>query len=226
RSDDSAIVIPAFGGLCAEKPPGFFAPNCLLASSGNFHAPTWIAGLDYQITPGTLVYVKGSRGYKSGGFNLSTPKQSAFSSFKPEYVTEVEIGLKSDWELDGIKARTDLTLFHDDYSNIQRSVTQLINGLSSPVTENAASAEIQGIEFLGTVVPWEGTEFRLAYSLLDAKYNSFIDPLVGSLAGLEFPFAPKNKIAFTAHQEIPIPQEWGDLSLTATYSYQSHVRGD
>jgi len=225
RSDDSAIVIPAFGGLCAVK-AGSFAPNCLLASSGNFHAPTWTAGLDYQVTPSTLVYVKGSRGYKSGGFNLSTPKQSAFSSFKPEYVTEVEIGLKSDWELEGVKARTDLTLFHDDYTNIQRSVTQLINGLSSPVTENAASAEIQGIEFQGTVVPWEGTEFRVAYSLLDAKYNAFVDPLVGSLAGLEYPFTPKNKISVTAHQEIPIPEAWGDLSLTAIYSYQSHVRGD
>jgi len=225
RSDDSAIVIPSFGGLCAVK-PGFFAPDCLLASSGNFHAPTWTAGLDYQVTPTTLVYAKGSRGYKSGGFNLSTPKQSAFSSFKPEYVTEVEIGVKSDWELMGVKLRTDLDLFHDDYSNIQRSVTQLINGLSSPVTENAASAEIQGVEFQGTVVPVAGTELSLAYSYLDAKYNSFIDPLVGSLAGLEFPFAPKNKISFTARQDIPIPAEWGELSLQATYSYQSHVRGD
>ncbi len=225
RSDDSAIVIPSFGGLCAVK-PGFFAPNCLLASSGNFHAPTWTAGLSYQLTPTTLLYVRGSRGYKSGGFNLSTPKQSAFSSFKPEYVTEVELAVKSDWELMGVKARTDLTLFRDDYTNIQRSVTQLINGLSSPVTENAASAEIQGVEFLGTVVPMSGTELSLAYSLIDAKYNTFIDPLVGSLAGLEFPFAPKNKISFTARQDIPIPEEWGNLSVSATYSYQSHVRGD
>jgi iron complex outermembrane receptor protein len=69
--------------------------------------------------------VKGSRGYKSGGFNLSTPKQSAFSNFKPEYVTEVEIGAKADFDLMGVKLRTNVDLFHDDYSNIQRSVTQL-----------------------------------------------------------------------------------------------------
>jgi iron complex outermembrane receptor protein len=225
RSDDSAIVIPAFGGLCAVK-AGLFAPNCLLASSGNFHAPTWTAGIEYQMTPETLLYVKGSRGYKSGGFNLSTPKQSAFSNFKPEYVTDVEIGVKSDWEFMGVKARTDLDLFHDDYSNIQRSVTQLINGLSSPVTENAASAEIQGVEFQGTVIPVAGTELSLAYSFIAAKYESFVDPLVGSLAGLEFPFAPKNKISVTARQDLPIPSEWGKLSLSATYSYQSHVRGD
>jgi iron complex outermembrane receptor protein len=225
RSDDSAIVIPAFGGLCAVK-AGFFAPNCTLASSGNFHAPTWTAGLDYQVTPTTLLYAKGSRGYKSGGFNLSTPKQSAFSSFKPEYVTDIELGVKSDWDIMGVKLRTDLDLFHDDYTNIQRSVTQLINGLSSPVTENAASAEIQGVEFQGTVIPVEGTEVSLAYSFIAAKYDKFIDPLVGSLAGLEFPFAPKNKVSVTARQDLPIPADWGNLSISATYSYQSHVRGD
>ncbi len=225
RSDDSAIVIPSFGGLCAEK-AGLFAPNCLLASSGNFHAPTWTAGLDYQLTPETLLYVKGSRGYKSGGFNLSTPKQSAFSEFKPEYVTDVELGVKSDWEIMGIKARTDLDLFHDDYSNIQRSVTQLINGLSSPVTENAAAATIQGVEAQGSVIPVSGTEISLAYSFIAAKYNTFTDPLAGNMSGLEFPFVPKNKVSVTARQELPIPSEWGDLSLSATYSVQSHVRGD
>jgi iron complex outermembrane receptor protein len=225
RSDDSAITIPVFGGLCAVK-PGFFAPNCLLASSGNFHAPTWTAGLEYQLTPDTLFYAKGSRGYKSGGFNLSTPKQSAFNTFKPEYVTDIEIGAKSDWEIMGIKGRTNIALFHDDYTNIQRSVTQLINGLSSPVTENAASATIQGIEFQGTFIPVAGTELSLAYSLNDAKYNTFIDPLLGSRAGLEFPFVSRNKVSVTAKQEIPIPAEWGNLNFLATYSYQSHYKGD
>ncbi|HTJ62355.1 MAG TPA: OmpA family protein [Alphaproteobacteria bacterium] len=225
RSDQSAIDIPTFGYICALK-PGLSAPNCGLGSSGNFHAPTWTAGLDYQITPETLLYVKGSRGYKSGGFNLSTPKQSAFASFKPEYVTDIELGVKSDWEISGVKLRTDLDLFHDDYSNIQRSVTQIINGLSSPVTENAAAATIQGVEFQGTVIPVAGTEISLAYSFIAAKYDSFIDPLLGSRAGLEFPFVPKNKVSVTAKQEIPIPVEWGDLSLSATYSYQSHYKGD
>ncbi|MDB5394364.1 MAG: TonB-dependent receptor [Rhodospirillales bacterium] len=224
RSDDSSIYIPTFGNICALK-AGVF-PNCLLASSGNFHAPTWTAGMEYQMTPVTLFYVKGSRGYKSGGFNLSTPRQSAFSSFKPEYVTDIELGVKSDWEIMGVKARTDLALFHDDYSNIQRSVTQIINGLSAPVTENAASAEIQGIEFQGTVIPVAGTEISLAYSFIAARYERFLDPLAGDMSGLEFPFVPKNKISVTARQELPIPGEWGKLSLSATYSFQSHVRGD
>jgi len=224
RSDFSNIYLPTFGNLCAEK--AGFVPDCTLASSGHFHAPTWTAGLDYQVLPQTLLYVKGSRGYKSGGFNLATPAQSAFSQFKPEYVTDVEIGVKSDWELMGVKARTDLSAYHDDYSNIQRSVTELINGISAPVTENAATATIQGIEFQGSVVPVQGTEISLTYSLTDAKYDNFVDPLAGNMSDLEFPFVPKNKFSGTVRQTLPIPAELGDLSLSATYSVQSHVRGD
>ena len=224
RSDYSIIYIPTFGNVCAETAGTKATTGCTLASSGYFHAPTWTAGLDYQIAPETLVYVKGSRGYKSGGFNLSTPKQSAFSEFKPEYVTDVEIGLKSDWDIMGIKARTDIAAFHDDYSNIQRSVTQLINGLSAPVTENAATAAIQGIEFSGNVIPVAGTDLSLDYSYNEGTYSKFIDPLLGNLSGLEFPFLPKNKISFTARQALPVPSDWGDLSVAATYSFQSHVK--
>jgi len=224
RSDFSNIYIPTFGNVCAEKTGA--APNCTLANSGSFHAPTWTAGLDYQVSPQTLLYVKGSRGYKSGGFNLATPVDTGFSEFKPEFVTDVEIGVKSDWDIMGIKARTDLSAYHDDYSNIQRSVTQLIGGISAPVTENAASATIQGIEFQGSVIPVAGTEISLTYSLTQAKYDSFIDPLAGDMSGLEFPFVPKNKFSGTVRQDLPIPAELGDLSVSATYSVQSHVRGD
>ena len=224
RSDYSIIYIPTFGNVCAETGGTLQTSGCTLASSGDFHAPTWTAGLDYQITPSTLVYVKGSRGYKSGGFNLSTPKQSAFSEFKPEFVTDVEIGLKADWDIMGIKARTDIAAFHDDYGNIQRSVTQLINGISAPVTENAAVAAIQGIEFQGTFIPAAGTEIALDYSYNQATYDKFIDPLNGNLSGLEFPFLPKNKVSVTARQAIPVPSDWGDVSVAATYSFQSHVK--
>jgi outer membrane protein OmpA-like peptidoglycan-associated protein len=126
----------------------------------------------------------------------------------------------------GVKARTDLSAYHDDYSNIQRSVTQLINGISAPITENAATATIQGVEFQGSVIPVQGTEISLTYSLTAAKYDKFVDPLAGNMSDLEFPFVPKNKFSGTVRQDLPIPVELGELSVSATYSVQSHVRGD
>src|SRR6202000_1881971 len=160
-------------------------------------APTWTLGLDYQADPGTLLYVTGRRGYKSGGFNLNTPEHSEFSSFQPEFVTDAEIGLKTDWTLLGVRGRTDIDAFHTDYTDIQRAISVLINGLSSPVTENAAVATIEGVELETLFVPSPRTEISLAYSYLSSKYDRYYSPVLGDLSGLEFPFTPKNKISVT-----------------------------
>ena len=222
RSDTSDTYITTSGNKCAER-TGFFFPDCTLASSGQFHAPTWTLGLDYQPDPQTLFYVTGRRGYKSGGFNLNTPEHSAYSRFQPELVTDVEIGVKADWTLFGVKARTDIAAFHTDYADIQRAISVLIDGLSSPVTENAAVATIAGVEFEGTVLPTPRTELSLSYSYLNSKYDRYFSPTLGNLSGLEFPFTPKNKIGLTGRYYLPFPADLGDLSLTASYLLQSSV---
>ena len=222
RSDTNNVYIANAGGKCVER-TGFFLPDCTLASSGRFHAPTWTLGLDYQLDPGTLLYVTGRRGYKSGGFNLNTPEHSVFSSFQPEFVTDVEVGAKSDWTLFGVKARTDIDAFHTDYTDIQRAISVLINGISSPVTENAAVATIEGVEFEGTILPTARTELSLAYSYLFSRYDKYTSPTLGDLSGLRFPFTPKNKMSLTGRYHLPVPADWGDLSLAATYLLQSSV---
>lgn len=222
RSDQNDIYIASAGGKCGER-PGFFVPDCALASSGQFHAPTWTFGLDYQLDPKTLLYATGRRGYKSGGFNLNTPEHSQFSSFQPEFVTDVEIGLKADWTLFGARGRTDIDAFHTDYTDIQRAISVLINGLSSPVTENAAVATIEGVELEGTILPTARTELSFAYSYLSSRYDKYTSPTLGDLSGLRFPFTPKNKLSLTGRYHLPVPADWGDLSLAATYLLQSSV---
>ena len=222
RSDVSDIFSPTSGGKCIER-TGFVFPDCELGKSGRFHAPTWTLGLDYQLTPDTLLYVTGRRGYKSGGFNLNTPEHSTYSSFQPELVTDVEIGAKADWTLFGIRGRANLDLFHTDYSNIQRAISVLINGLSSPVTENAAVATIEGVELEGTFIPLPRTEISLAYSYLSSKYDRYYSPVLGNLSGLAFPFAPKNKVSITGRYHLLASADWGDISLGGSYLVQSAV---
>jgi iron complex outermembrane receptor protein len=222
RSDVSNIYSLTSDGSCIER-TGYRFPECELGKSGHFHAPTWTFGLDYQALPDTLLYVTGRRGYKSGGFNLNTPEHSIYSTFQPELVTDVEIGAKSDWTLSGIRGRTNLDLFHTDYTDIQRAVSVLINGLSSPVTENAAVATIQGVEFEGAVIPWPDVELSFAYSYLSSKYNRYYSPVLGDLSGLAFPFAPKNKVSLTGRYRLPVPAAWGDVNLGASWLLQSSV---
>jgi len=222
RSDQNDIYIATAGGKCGER-PGFVVPDCALASSGRFQAPTWTFGLDYQLDPRTLLYATGRRGYKSGGFNLNTPEHSQFSSFQPEFVTDVEIGLKADWTLFGARGRTDIDAFHTDYTDIQRAISVLINGLSSPVTENAAVATIEGVELEGTILPTARTELSFAYSYLSSRYDKYTSPTLGDLSGLRFPFTPKNKLSVTGRYHLPMPADRGDLSFAATYLLQSSV---
>src|SRR3546814_11313807 len=43
------------------------------------------------------------------------------ATFDPETLKDVEGGIKADWRLSGIQARTNLAVYHSWYSNIQRS---------------------------------------------------------------------------------------------------------
>src|SRR3546814_19602534 len=49
----------------------------------------------------------------------STPELLAY---RPETVTDYEIGVKSRWEIGGWKLRANVDLFYDDYKDIQRLV--------------------------------------------------------------------------------------------------------
>lgn len=93
-------------------------------------ALNWKAGAD------DLLYVFAARGYKPGGFNSVT------SQFDPEIVMNYEVGWKSTL-LDG-KARTQVALFYNDYSDFQFDVLEPATGQSG--IRNVSSGTIQGVE--------------------------------------------------------------------------------
>ncbi|HLG86855.1 MAG TPA: TonB-dependent receptor [Alphaproteobacteria bacterium] len=206
---------------CTQK-AGQFVPNCAFAGDENFSAGTWTVGLDYQITPSTLLYVTARTGYKAGGFNLTQAGTGNFL-FKPEHVTDVEIGIKSDWSVFDMPVRTDADLFHDDYSNIQRTVgfVNPATGLIGSATLNAATATIEGVEFEGTVKPIDRVEISASYSYNHALYNKFISA-GQDISNLPFPFVSKNKYSATVRYDLPIDGSLGTVSASATYSWQSN----
>jgi iron complex outermembrane receptor protein len=209
-------------GQCVLGNVGAHVPLCGVAGSANFHAPTWTASLDYQVLPETLLYVTGSRGYREGGFNNITSSSAQFK-FQPELVTDVEVGVKSEWELMGVKGRTNLDAYHSAYANIQRSVSDFSAGRAATFTENAATATIEGIEFGGTIVPTKGVELSADYAYTFAKYDKYISPAQGDLSNLPFPNVPLNKFSVTGRYYLPVDSSWGDISAALTWSWQSHV---
>ena len=219
----SNLYIPQFGNACALTSGS--TPNCMLTSSALFQAPTWTLALEDRIGPHTFVYVTGRRGYKSGGFNLLTPLQSLYSHYQPEHVTDVEVGLKSGWNLLGMPIRSNVDAFHADYADIQRIVAVQANGITTAVIENAAAATIEGIELRSVARPTNLIDLFLNYSYLNAKYTRYISPLAGDLSGLTFPFTARNKVSLGASYRLPLAPGLGELSVSANYSYQSSTNG-
>ena len=221
----------AFGGTTVTLPCGPSSGLACVYANHTFQAPTWTLGLDYQITPDTLLYAKGSRGFKSGGFNGAGGTDFS-NRYESEYVTDVEIGLKADWDIEGVKLRTNLDGFHDDYRNAQRAVGvqfDIVPGEAATATSTTViangNAELQGVEFEGTVLPFTGLELTATWSYVDAKYTKFIIPTLGNQTGLPYPFVPKNKFGFTGNYTLPfVPAEWGDIHVVADYTHTGRIQ--
>ena len=88
-----------------------------------FLAFTWTAGLDYRVTP--IPDLPGLAPRLS--IRLSKPRGGRLraTTVQPEYVTDAEFGVKADWDLGGLPARTNIALFYQSYDNIQ--VTQQVD---------------------------------------------------------------------------------------------------
>jgi iron complex outermembrane receptor protein len=216
---------------CGTTPKTSASGLACVYSNHTFQAPTWTLGLDYQVTPETLVYTKGSRGFKSGGFNGAG---GVFypNKYESEYVTDVEVGLKSDWDIMGIKTRTNIDGFHDDYRNAQRSVGvqfELVPGVASSTNSTTVIADgdavVQGVEFEGTILPFDGLEMTATWSYVDAKYTQFVIPTIGDRTYLPYPFVPKNKFGFTADYTLPfVPEELGNVHFIADYVHTGRIQ--
>jgi iron complex outermembrane receptor protein len=212
--------------------PFLFNTGCTpcIEASHQFQAPTWTAGLDYQIDPNLLIYAKGSRGFKSGGFNgAGSPPFSI--KYESEYVTDVEIGMKADWDIDGMKLRTNIDGFHDDYRNAQRSVGVLVQIAPAPGPKQATTlvangdALIEGMEFESTFIPVKDLELTGSWTYIHARYTKFEIPTLGDQRDLPYPFTPKNKFGFSARYHLPfVPEEAGDISVQASYVHTGRIQ--
>ncbi len=225
---------PPFGFFnpAAPTPVTHGNPNCFTGAKGCFTPINnsfsssshlgWTIQLEDQIDATTFVYVRAGKAFKPGGVNSNAaPSQALFQS---EYLQDVEIGLKKDWAFGGMKARTNIALFHGDYSNIQRSLLGIGADGKSPVglTLNVGDGTIEGIEFEGALFPGYGLEFDVTYANTQSGYDTFASPeLEAALHGVGFPFTPKNKYSVTGRYHLPVPEDVGDISVAATYSYQS-----
>src|SRR3546814_7130483 len=101
----------------------------------------------------------------------STPELLAY---RPETVTDYEIGVKSRWEIGGWKLRANVDLFYDDYKDIQRLVL-LPTVPAATFTTNAAKGDIKGVDVEFVVAPSDMFDVSFQYTYLKTNYKNYLD---------------------------------------------------
>lgn len=200
--------------------PGLPPPTCTInLGPVNFKAPTWTVSLDYAVDRDTLLYVTSRRGYKSGGFNVLFPTPD-LADYEPEYLTDVEVGLKTIFRFGGMETRINAAAYRGDMKDVQRQTTLLVNNQVSSVVANLPKARVQGIEFEAKVIPVKGLTFGVTYAYTDAKYLKVLGLFPIDRA---FGYTPKHQLGASASHRVDVA-DLGSLSLGANVYRQSSVQ--
>jgi iron complex outermembrane receptor protein len=162
-------AIQSRGGLYPEADPGNALPGSAYAFTDALSNHAWSPRLALAVDLGrdVLAYAAATRGFKSGGFNISS--REAGEAFEPEWAWCYEAGLKS--TLARGRARLNLALFHTDYTNLQ-VLTTTRPGVA--FISNAAEATIRGAELEGA---WQASgALRVGghVAWLEARYDEYV----------------------------------------------------
>ncbi len=171
--------------------------------------------LDYAAGDHTFLYLTLSHGYKSGGYNgQSTNQTAARTPFDEEEVINYEVGIKTDFLQR--KARLNLAAFYMDYDDLQVFVASA-ETTAGVFVENAAEADICGVEMEFYYAPTEDLDITMTYAWLDAELGENDIPEVDE--GNNLTRSPEHALSIAAEYHYPI-EGIGELMLRADYSWQ------
>jgi iron complex outermembrane receptor protein len=211
---DAATGLPANnGGPC---PP--------IDKSVRFSYWSWELSTRYRLTDDVNAYFRSGRAQRSGGWNVPVNTLQD-QPFRPEQLTDYELGLKSD--LLGGRLAINADVFYGNYDDMQRLLPQLVGGTPTTYVINAGKARVSGAEIEADMDLARGWSMRAAFGWTDARYRQFeLTPGPGlppvNLAGNEFNQAPRFNAALGVGYVAFLPR--GRLRLHADYAWQDAVQ--
>jgi iron complex outermembrane receptor protein len=206
--------------------------GCNRPMSASFNKVNYTAGFEYKITQDAMAYFTTRRGYRAGGLqqtgsgNDPVTANAAFVPYRPETVTDYELGIKSEWF--DRKLRANVAIYHSLLQNAIRNVSYpVIQGTTTTVavlTQNAASAIVNGTEFELTYRPITSVQLGLNGSYIQDYFSKYVTPLGVNQSYLPLLFTPKWQVngsaAYTATTPIgslrtSVDYDWTSKMLTA-----------
>ena len=225
------------------------------SSSNDFWSYTF--GLNYQVSNQLLLYGVTRRGYRAGGLNApilgGTLAAAGAQSYRPETVRDVELGLKSQFEVGNAPVTFNLAVFQADYNDLQYAVNT--NGIDQVLASsggvdgdgnpgnnptalyyaNVGKGRVKGVEAALTVRPVSALQLSGGLSLLDFKvtsndYNApsnfpaFLTPGIKNFEATVFYGAPKFAYYGSVGYTLPLPAEAGHMVLRAKVNGSGTIR--
>lgn len=200
--------------------------KCSKYQENFFSGLSYTFGLEYKPTEDILLYVKTSKGFRSGGQNLRSSSSSAFQPFRPEIAYSHEIGFKG--EFFDRRLRLNLAAYYTDVKDIQRSAlvaTPPVPPSTLPGTttilSNAGKARFKGVEAEVQAVVFPGFQISASGSLIDPSYVKFAD-LSGDRSFERINGIAKRQFSLAADYSTDLTDSVG-LKLRVDYSWRSSV---
>jgi iron complex outermembrane receptor protein len=157
------------GGRYSLDVPGLAVPGSVYGYADTIAHTAWTPkiGLEIKLPNDALAYLSATRGFKSGGFNLSS--RTAGNGYGPEWAWSYEAGWKG--ALAGGRSRFAASAFVMDYTDLQVQ-TPIAIGVFD--IRNAAAATIRGVEVESTSRLGRGVQAGGHVTWLDATYDRYI----------------------------------------------------
>jgi len=167
------------GGTFLTLPDGSVITQIAInLADASWNSTDWKVGLEYDLGPDSLVYAQVATAYKAGGY-FDGP---APNTYDPEEIVAYEIGSKNTFL--GGDLVLNLSGFYNDYTNLQVSAVETIEGEAALVTRNAGGATIYGVELETHLRVLDNGAFSFVGSWLHAEYDDFVlelgDPFVNN----------------------------------------------
>jgi len=141
-------------------------------NSQSWHIFDPTVGVQFHFNTDVMAYLSWGKGFKAGGWTtrLQAPITSGTQAqFAPEYSKTWELGLKSTWFEQHLRANA--AIFYTDYDGVQLNIQQGI----SPVYTNAGNAKIKGAELELQSIVGRGLSLNFSGSYIDAYYT-YVNP--------------------------------------------------
>ena len=235
-SRNAFSVTTGLPGACQFQLNFVALPNsaCRVNGEESWLATTWSASVDYQMDPDTLFYATTRKGYKSGGFARNSNLVER-STFNPEFVRDIEIGVKSDMHWGEMPVRMNAAFYESKVTDLQIGVAipNPTTGAFFTYTNNAGKAEVKGAEFELTMKPTRNLELIGFLGYTSPKYLTYMAPNAATrtfvdLSGVPFggnQAVPKWQGGVAANYRIPMESK-GELMLTGDLTLRSRTPTD